>query len=237
MPSSDSPQSTISGQLTVRNVCKSFATVDEPLVVLDDVSLELAAGDSLAIVGPSGSGKSTLLQIIGTLDRPDSGFVHIGDTDPFALNDQQLARFRNRNIGFVFQDHHLLPQLNILENVLVPTLAFGKASDDDLQRAHQLIESVGMSDRIDHLPSELSGGQKERVAIARALVMSPTLILADEPTGNLDAATAEEMTSLLRELQQAFKAILITVTHSQSLASAMSDQKLLVGGKLQQLTV
>ena len=225
-----------SQRLQISNLSKSFATVDEPLVVLDGLSLDLSAGDSLAIVGPSGTGKSTLLQIVGTLDRPDSGTVLIDDTDPFSLGEKQLAQFRNRHIGFVFQDHHLLPQLNVLENVLLPTIAFGKASEDELQRAHQLIQSVGMTDRIDHLPSELSGGQKERVAIARALVMSPTLILADEPTGNLDATTASEMTSLLLQLQKDFGAILITVTHSDSLAESMNQRQELVDGKLRHQT-
>ncbi len=227
MASSDLPR------LRISDLCKSFATVDEPLVVLDRLSLQLSAGDSLAIVGPSGSGKSTLLQIIGTLDRPDSGTLIIDDTDPFSQNEKQLARFRNRNIGFIFQDHHLLPQLNVLQNTLLPTIAFGKGTDEQVQRAHELIESVGMSDRIDHLPSELSGGQKERVAIARSLVMSPTVILADEPTGNLDAKTAKEMTNLMLDLQQQFGAILIAVTHSESLAASMSQQRELAGGTLE----
>ncbi len=134
---------------------------------------------------PSGSGKSTLLQILGTLDRPDSGSVAIDGQDPFALNEGELARFRNQHIGFVFQDHHLLPQLTVIENVLVPTLATGKPSQEDLERARSLVDSVGLGDRLGHLPSELSGGERERVAIARALLMNPSLILADEPTGNL----------------------------------------------------
>lgn len=236
MSANDSQPAKMHHHLRVEGLQKSFASADDRLVVLDDLCLELFAGDSLAIVGPSGSGKSTLLQIIGTLDHPDQGSVSIDGTDPFTFGDQQLARFRNDHIGFVFQDHHLLPQLNVLENVLLPTLAFGKASDQDVARATDLVDRVGMSDRIDHLPSELSGGQKERVAIARALVMSPSLILADEPTGNLDAATAKEMTALLLELQQAFSAILITVTHSETLASAMSQQQILVNGKLQPIT-
>jgi lipoprotein-releasing system ATP-binding protein len=235
MSANDPQPANVHHHLRVEGLHKSFNinSANDRLIVLDDLGLELFAGDSLAIVGPSGSGKSTLLQIIGTLDHPDQGSVSIDGTDPFTFGDQQLAQFRNDHIGFVFQDHHLLPQLNVLENVLLPTLAFGKASDQDITRATDLVDRVGMSDRIDHLPSELSGGQKERVAIARALVMSPSLILADEPTGNLDAATANEMTALLLELQQAFNAILITVTHSVTLASAMSQQQTLVNGKLQ----
>ena len=226
---------TNSHHLRIENLSKSFPTATEPLQVLEGVSLELHGGDSLAIVGPSGSGKSTLLQIIGTLDRPDSGSLMIDDTDPFSLSEKKLAEFRNQNIGFIFQDHHLLPQLNVLENVLVPTLAFGKPNADDVQRANQLIESVGLTDRSGHLPSELSGGQRERVAIARALVMSPSLILADEPTGNLDQATAKEMASLLLDLQKQSGAILISVTHSESLASAMMQQLELVDRRLQTL--
>ena len=147
--------------------------------------MELTAGDSVAIVGPSGSGKSTLLQILGTLDRPDTGTVTIDGTDPFRLDENSLASFRNQHIGFVFQDHHLLPQLSVLENVLVPALAVGKTSADQLSYAHELVEAVGLADRHSHLPSELSGGERERVAIARSLLMRPSLILADEPTGNL----------------------------------------------------
>lgn len=218
--------------LAVTDLQKSFATASEPLVVLRDVSLKLSGGDSVAIVGPSGSGKSTLLQILGTLDHPDSGSVLIDDTNPFDLHENELARFRNQKIGFIFQDHHLLPQLTVIENVLIPTLATGKPSEDDLVRAQELIESVGLTDRLEHLPSELSGGERERVAIARALLMRPSLILADEPTGNLDRKTAESVTHLLLDLQRSSGAILITVTHSQSLAAAMQQRKELVDGQL-----
>jgi lipoprotein-releasing system ATP-binding protein len=186
----------------------------------------------VAIVGPSGSGKSTLLQILGTLDHPNSGTVSINGVDPFELDENALAQFRNQHIGFVFQDHHLLPQLSVLENVLVPALALGKTSTDQVSRAHELIESVGLADRDDHLPSELSGGERERVAIARSLLMNPSLILADEPTGNLDRATAESISELLLKLQQASGAILIAVTHSDALANAMKERKKLVDGQL-----
>ncbi len=153
--------------------------------------------------------------------------------NPFTLDETELARFRNQKIGFIFQDHHLLPQLTVVENVLVPTLATGKPSADDLVRAKELIDAVGLADRLGHLPSELSGGERERVAIARALLMQPSLILADEPTGNLDRRTADGVTDLLLSLQQSSGAILITVTHSDSLAAAMKQRKELVDGKLQ----
>lgn len=219
-------------KLNVQNIAKSFPTAGDPLQVLTDVSLQLAGGQSMAIVGPSGSGKSTLLQILGTLDHPDSGTVLIDDADPFALDQTALAAFRNQQIGFVFQDHHLLPQLTVAENVLVPTLAGGRPSSDQFDRANSLLESVGLADRVGHLPGELSGGERERVAIARALLMEPSLILADEPTGNLDRRTAESVTELLLRLQQESDAILIAVTHSESLSSAMQLRRELLDGKL-----
>lgn len=218
--------------LNVEHLTKSFPTASEPLPVLTGVSLSLSEGESVAIVGPSGSGKSTLLQILGTLDRPDAGGVSIDRTDPFSLKENELAAFRNQHIGFIFQDHHLLPQLTVIENVLVPTLASGRPSADDLARARGLLESVGLADRVGHLPGELSGGERERVAIARALLMQPTLILADEPTGNLDRRTADQVTELLLELQKSSGAILISVTHSDSLAAAMMRRLELVDGKL-----
>ena len=219
-------------ELTVNDLQKSFPTAGPPLEVLRDLSLQLSGGESIAIVGDSGSGKSTLLQILGTLDRPDSGTVSIDGIDPFALDETALAKFRNKTIGFIFQDHHLLPQLTVIENVLVPTLATGRPGDEDLARAKELIESVGLTDRQGHLPSELSGGERERVAIARAILMRPSLILADEPTGNLDRKTADAVTEVLLDLQQSSGAILITVTHSESLASAMHQRKELIEGKL-----
>ena len=218
--------------LAVSNLAKSFPGSPDSLTVLRDVSMELSAGDSVAIVGPSGSGKSTLLQILGTLDHPDTGTVSINGINPFELDENALAQFRNQHIGFVFQDHHLLPQLSVLENVLVPALALGKTSGEQMNRAHTLIESVGLADRHDHLPGELSGGERERVAIARSLLMNPSLILADEPTGNLDRSTAETVSELLLELQQASGAILIAVTHSDALASAMQQRKELLDGQL-----
>ncbi|QEG39739.1 ABC transporter ATP-binding protein [Roseimaritima ulvae] len=219
--------------LVATGISKSYPTPGEPLQVLRDVSLRLAAGDSLAIVGPSGAGKSTLLQILGTLDEPTEGTVQLNDVDPFQLEETELARFRNRQIGFIFQDHHLLPQLTVLENVLIPALANGRPSAESKERAADLLQRVGLASRATHLPGELSGGERERVAVARALLNRPSLILADEPTGNLDRRTADAITELLLRLQQDENAILVTVTHSPTLAAAMAKQQTLIDGQLQ----
>ncbi|TWU17420.1 Lipoprotein-releasing system ATP-binding protein LolD [Novipirellula galeiformis] len=220
--------------LVVEHLAKSYPTAGEPLQVLSDVSLSLSAGDSLAIVGPSGCGKSTLLQILGTLDVPDHGSVRIDGQDPFALNENQLAGFRNQHVGFIFQDHHLLPQLTVLENILVPALAQGSPRPERFQHAQQLLESVGLADRRGHLPSELSGGERERVAIARALLMRPSLVLADEPTGNLDRRTADSVSELLLDLPTRHGVILVVVTHSHTLASALQQRRELSDGKLKE---
>jgi lipoprotein-releasing system ATP-binding protein len=201
-------------------------------VVLGSVDLELAEHESLAIMGPSGSGKSTLLHILGTLEWPSGGTVEIGGTNPFALPAAELASFRNRQIGFVFQDHHLLPQCSALENVLVPTLvdrAGGKEAD---RRARQLLERVGLADRSDHRPAELSGGERQRVAIARAFINQPLVILADEPTGNLDRHTAQGVSELFAELQKSEGATVIVVTHSLELAARFPKQAELIDGSL-----
>lgn len=219
--------------LHVDHLYKSYPTPAEPLEVLSDVSFELEDGQSLAIVGPSGAGKSTLLQILGTLDRPTSGSVTLAGCNPFALAPNDLAGFRNRKIGFIFQDHHLLPQLTVMENVLIPALASGTPTQDDQSRAEELLQRVGLSTRTTHLPGELSGGERERVAVARALLNRPALILADEPTGNLDRRTADSIADLLLELQRDEQAILITVTHSQALAEKMAGQRELIDGRLQ----
>ncbi|MEM8681469.1 MAG: ABC transporter ATP-binding protein, partial [Planctomycetota bacterium] len=211
--------------LVVDSVCKEFPTRSEPLRVLRDVSFQLAAGERVAIVGPSGSGKSTLLYILGALDTPTSGTVTLHGDDPFGMTTAELAAFRNRTLGFIFQDHHLLPQLSVLDNVRLAALANGTVSSVQTQRAHELIDRVGLSDREDHLPTELSGGERQRVAIARALLMRPKLLLADEPTGNLDHVTAMTVTDLLLEVQSAEGAdetpMLIVVTHSQDVAARM----------------
>ena len=199
--------------------------------VLRDVSLRVADGESLAIVGPSGSGKSTLLNIIGALDRADSGSVLLDGVDVTTLSDDALAHIRNRKIGFVFQDHHLLPQCTALENVLIPTLA-GGPSDGAPQRAAQLLEAVGLADRADHFPSQLSGGERQRVATVRALIRQPRLVLADEPTGSLDHAAAIALGDLLTELNREQGVTLIVVTHSQELASKMGRSLTLRDGRL-----
>jgi len=202
--------------LIVSDLRKEYPTPTQPLVVLKGVNLELSPGERLAVVGPSGSGKSTLLNILGTLDTPSGGSVRLADVDPFSLDAKALAQFRSRSIGFIFQDHHLLPQCTALENVLLPRLALAKTSDDDHRRAVELLGQVGLADRVTHLPAELSGGERQRVAIARALMNRPALLLCDEPTGNLDAKTADTVADLLLSLSG--DTILIAVTHSAHLA-------------------
>ena len=221
-------------ELSVEHLVKQYSTPTEPLVILSDVSLELSYGESMAIVGPSGSGKSTLLQIIGTLDRPTSGHVRLQGHAPFMLSEADLAAFRNERIGFIFQDHYLLPQLTALENVLVPTLAQGSADDAAINTARRLLEQVGLGDRQTHRPAELSGGERQRVAIARALVNQPRLVLADEPTGNLDPSTANSITNLLLELQTKSNppTMLIVVTHSETLAQRLQRRFTLDAGRL-----
>ncbi|WP_164102710.1 ABC transporter ATP-binding protein [Candidatus Laterigemmans baculatus] len=221
--------------LLAQHLAKSYPTPSQPLVVLSDISFSMERGESLAIVGPSGCGKSTLLNLLGALDRPTSGRFELSGTDPAQLNEAALARFRNEQIGFIFQDHHLLPQLTVLENVLVPALAAGRPDAGATARARQLLDRVGLSDRLSHIPGELSGGQKERVAVARALLNQPTLVLADEPTGNLDRSTAESIATLLKELQQEQNTLLIVVTHSESLAAQMDSQRELIDGRLEEV--
>ena len=218
--------------LHVENVCKEFATRTEPLVVLRDISLRMQSGQSVAILGPSGSGKSTLLNIIGTLEPPSSGRVLFDDEDPAGLPEPKLADFRNRRIGFVFQDHHLLPQCSALENVLIPTVAGGRTSSEQAQRAKMLLERVGLGDRLQHLPGELSGGERQRTAIARALINRPGILLADEPTGNLDRRAARDVGELLLEMQCHEQAVLITVTHNSQLAELMGRRLELAEGRL-----
>ena len=218
--------------LVVQKIRKEFPTRAEPLVVLREASLELSAGENVAILGPSGSGKSTLLHVVGTLDRPTSGSVCIRGEDPFALDEPALASFRNRKIGFIFQDHHLLPQLSVLENVLVPTLAEGKSTAEDAERARMLLDRVGLANRLDHRPAELSGGERQRTAIARALIYGPDLLLADEPTGNLDRTNAAAVAELILELQQQEKTMLIVVTHSHELAERLDRRMEIDDGHL-----
>jgi lipoprotein-releasing system ATP-binding protein len=216
--------------LHVEHLTKHYASPEGPLTVLDDVSLTLAPGDAMAVMGPSGSGKSTLLNILGTIDAPSAGRVTLDGRDPFALRDRDLAAFRNRSIGFVFQDHTLLPQCTVLENVLTPTLVADEG--DYVARAHGLLERVRLSHRLQHRPAELSGGEKQRVALARALIMHPRLLLCDEPTGNLDHRSADLVATLLLELHQAQQNMLVVVTHSAELAARLPRAFELLDGRL-----
>lgn len=204
--------------LTARRLGKVFGPQDAPLEILRDVSFEVPAGQSLAITGPSGSGKSTLLHILGSLDTPSSGGVEIDSIDPFALPELELARFRNTVVGFVFQDHHLLPQHSLLENVLIPALAFGRPEPAVVVRARELLDRVGLSHRLDHRPGQLSGGECQRTALARALLHQPKLLLCDEPTGSLDRRTAQSVADLLFELHAAEGNVMVIVTHHGELA-------------------
>jgi lipoprotein-releasing system ATP-binding protein len=222
--------------LVVRDVVKEYPTRGGSLVVLRGVSFELSRGESLAVLGPSGCGKSTLLNILGTLDAPTSGKVTLLGQDPHALAEPELARLRNERIGFVFQDHHLLPQCSVLENVLVPALARGAVTPERLNRARGLLSRVGLEERTDHRPAELSGGERQRAALARALVMQPALLLADEPTGNLDRSTAAEVAELLVSLVRDDTTALIVVTHSQELARRLDRRVELDLGRLRPWT-
>ncbi len=203
--------------IKVDSVSKQY---DERTQVLTDVSLSVAQGEALAIVGPSGCGKSTLLNIIGTLDRPTNGSVQFDGQDLLKLNEKEIATFRNREIGFVFQLHHLLPQCSVLENVLVPTLVT-RTNADVKERALRLLERVGLSDRLTHRPGQLSGGERQRTAVVRALINQPRLLLADEPTGSLNSEGADELVKLLLELNREENLALVVVTHSSHVAEQM----------------
>jgi lipoprotein-releasing system ATP-binding protein len=230
--------------LTLSNVTKRYESPGNAnsLTVLDNISLQVERGQSLALVGPSGSGKSTLLQIIGTLDRPTSGTVQLDGQDLNHLNDVELAAVRNRKLGFVFQFHYLLPQCTVLENVLVPTLAKVKLPPNSSttsaptetaeDRANRLLKRVGLAGRTNHRPGELSGGERQRVAVVRALINQPWLLLADEPTGSLDHASAQQLGQLLIELNREEGVTLIVVTHARELAGKMGKQLELKDGKL-----
>ncbi len=218
--------------LKVENISKEYATPRGSLQVLADVSLSLAKGDAVSIMGPSGTGKSTLLYIIGALEPPTNGTVTLSGQNPFSLNEKELAAFRNREIGFVFQDHCLLPQCSVLENVLTPTLVSRDGANAS-ERARKLLEQVGLIDRLDHRPAELSGGEKQRVSLARALITKPSLLLCDEPTGNLDQHAAEVVASMLLDLHRQQQTILIVVTHSAELAARLPTRYQLIDQKLQ----
>lgn len=213
------------------DIVKEFETPSQKLRILDGVSLELNRGDNVAIVGESGSGKSTFLHIVGSLDEATSGSVELLGQTVSDLNEGQLAKYRNENVGFIFQQHHLLPQLSALDNVLVPTLAIGKPGAETIERAKELLNSVGLADRMTHKPGLLSGGEQQRVAVARALIGEPALLLADEPTGSLDRSNAQGLGELLLQVQEQSNAILVCVTHSSKLAETFSKTLRLENGK------
>jgi lipoprotein-releasing system ATP-binding protein len=217
--------------LELANLTKEYATPRGSLQILSDINLTFQRGDAVAIMGPSGSGKSTLLYVLGALEPPTSGTVTLDKRNPFELSEPAMAAFRNQKIGFVFQDHCLLPQCSVLENVLAPTLV-GGSKDEYVERAKKLLAQVGLSERLDHRPAELSGGEKQRVAIARALIREPLLLLCDEPTGNLDRHSAENVSSLLLDLHEQRQTILIVVTHSVELAGKFRTRFQLTERKL-----
>ena len=216
--------------LSVRDLSKRYPSGAQTLTILGGVSLELARGDAVCILGPSGSGKSTLLFILGALEPPTSGRVTLAGADPFALSEGDRAAFRNRNVGFVFQDHCLLPQCSVLENVLLPAIV--APAGDHVARARTLLDRVGLAERLDHRPAALSGGARQRTALARALVLQPALLLCDEPTGNLDHQAADRVASMLLELHRAQQTILVLVTHSLELARRFPRRLELAEGAL-----
>jgi len=218
--------------LQLKDVTREFRGSAGTLSILRGISLSLNRGDALVVTGPSGSGKSTLLYIIGTLDEPTSGEVGILGVDPFAMSAAEQAGFRNENIGFIFQDHHLLPQCTVLENVLIPALAGQGAGENAEKRARDLLQRVGLGERITHRPAQISGGERQRVAVCRALINQPALLLADEPTGNLDQKTAESVGTLLLELSREEQTLLIGVTHSRELAAKFPRHQELKQGRL-----
>jgi len=223
------------GWLRAEQLTKVYRTRNEEIEVFRDLNFDVARGELVAIIGESGAGKSTLLHLLGGLDRPTSGSVFLGKFDIVQARELDLSRFRNRQIGFVFQFHHLLPEFSALENVMMPDLIGGSSLQDSRLRAEQLLDRVGVAERRSNRPGELSGGEQQRVAIARALVSSPQLLLADEPTGNLDAKTGEAVQDLIRELQVDRELTSVILTHNQKLASRCDRVFLLDAGRISEL--
>lgn len=219
--------------LEAQNVYHEYATRSGSLAILQGITLSLNQGDALAVLGPSGSGKSTLLHLLGTLTKPTRGTIVLQGKNPSTLSETDLAHFRNTTIGFIFQDHHLLPQCSALENVMIPTLALPASQRVGTEaRARQLLEKVGLGQRLDHKPAELSGGEKQRTAVCRALIQKPAIVLADEPTGSLDRHAAESVGELLLNLCKEDNAVLVCVTHSTELAQRFPTRMELIDGQL-----
>jgi len=232
----DNDSGHIANLITARSLCKSFTNGGASIDVLNDLDLDLSIGESVAIVGASGIGKSTLLHIVGTLDRPDSGDLLFKGEDVFLYDDLKLAGFRNKSVGFVFQFHHLLPEFSAVENAMMPSLINGTSKHQAMQAAEEILVRVGLKDRLHYRVGKLSGGEQQRVALARALVLKPAILLADEPTGNLDKSNSEHVHSLLMELNQEFSMSLVVVTHNLELASFMSRRVTIVDGRLAPVT-
>jgi lipoprotein-releasing system ATP-binding protein len=209
--------------LTAEGIRKKFGHLE----ILKGIDLEIISGEIVSIVGSSGAGKTTLLQILGTLDRPDGGIVKIGGIDPFSLSSKKLSHFRNQSIGFIFQFHQLLPEFSALENIFIPALIGGASMKDAIKKGEELLELIGLTDRKDHKPSELSGGEQQRVAVCRALINRPKVIFADEPSGNLDSQNSEELHKLFFQLRDQFGQTFVIVTHNEQLAN-MADRKLVM---------
>jgi len=218
--------------LAVVDLCKSYGAGESRVDVLKGISIELGKGETVALLGASGAGKSTLMHILGALDRPTSGSVRYAGEDIFAKSESQLASFRNRSIGFVFQFHHLLPEFTALENVMMPAMINGTAKNEAVAAARSILREVGLEHRVTHKPGELSGGEQQRVAVARALVLQPQLLLADEPTGNLDMKTSESIHDLFEELHNSRGLSIIVVTHNERLAARTMRQIRLLDGKV-----
>ena len=221
--------------LKVENLSKEYQTPAGPLRIVSDVSLSLPPGSAVSIMGPSGSGKSTLLYMLGALEPPSSGTVTLSGQNPFLLSARDLAAFRNQQIGFMFQDHCLLPQCSVIENVLTPAMVSTTNNGEPSSRANELLKQVGLAERLDHRPAQLSGGEKQRVALARALIMKPQLLLCDEPTGNLDQKSAEMVADLLLETHRDAETILMVVTHSKELATRFPQRFELRNQQLEQV--
>lgn len=227
------PSPTSDVLLQVTDLKKSYVSGDQTVDILKGISFTLESTGNAAIVGPSGCGKSTLLYILGGLEEPTSGTILLGGRNPYQLSRPELAQFRNQSIGFIFQDHHLLPQLTVQENVLLPALANGTIDPDMNSRSLSLIEQVGLAHRIDSLPARLSGGERQRVAVARAMLLRPQLLLADEPTGSLDEENADRIADLMLEMQQQEGSMMLCVTHSPALAARFQRTMVLHEGQVQ----